>query len=147
MNNDGNLWPLDVLLVINELKRRSRTETGSGLGTSGGSLPTSWQNPVIHEDVDANGEVAPIDVLQLINELNQPRILKSSDGLLPPITATVKPSPYLDVDGDGYLAPSDVLSVINRMKQRTGSGEGEGSNRDSLLLESVDNFWRDYGSA
>ena len=115
--------------------------------TSTGTLPTSWQNAVLHEDVNADGLVAPLDALLLINELRRPRIAASPGGLLPPITATVKPSPYLDVDGDGYLAPVDVLNVVNRLSRRSNSGEGEGQPSDPTRLDSIDAYWRDYGAA
>jgi PKD repeat protein len=72
-----------------------------------------WQNPVLPQDVDGDGEAKPLDVLMLINEINrnQSRVLPASPG------ANEVLPPFWDVDGDGQLAPADVLNVINYLNR------------------------------
>ncbi|MBC8353053.1 MAG: hypothetical protein H8E66_13740, partial [Planctomycetes bacterium] len=71
VNNDGQVSPLDALLIINALNQH-------GSGSLPDSLPSSSQYlpPNVYLDVDGDGFVAPGDVLRVINQLNNP----SSEG-------------------------------------------------------------------
>ena len=82
---------------------------------------SSWQNPVEHLDVNADGFISPIDALIVINRLNA--FLGQSAVPLPDPPAT--PPPYYDVNGDGIITPQDVLLVINELNRLAGDGEGE----------------------
>ena len=63
VDNDGAVAPLDVLLIINNLKRfGTRTLPES---------PAANQLPPPYVDVDGDDAVAPIDVLQVINFLKR----------------------------------------------------------------------------
>ncbi|MCY2986902.1 MAG: dockerin type I domain-containing protein [Planctomycetota bacterium] len=78
------------------------------------------QNPVLPEDVNADGQVTPLDVLLVINYLNanaaQKLLLNPSDSQ----------PPYFDVTGDDQITPQDVLAVIQCLNdQAWPSGEGE----------------------
>lgn len=61
VNNDGQLTPLDALVVINFLNRN-----GAKVLTTADGLPP--QIPFL--DADGNGQVTPIDALRVINDLN-----------------------------------------------------------------------------
>lgn len=87
---------------------------------------SSWQNPNLPTDVNADGYVTAIDALRLINELNigGPRQLTGSPA--PAITrfsfmaAGEQQPAFLDVTGDGVLNSSDALAVINKLNAAQG---------------------------
>jgi len=67
VDGDGNVVPLDTLLIINELKHPTVTDS---LGQSFRYRPSGG----FYYDVNADGYVTPLDVLQIINYVNsQPR--------------------------------------------------------------------------
>ena len=98
-------------------------------GTAGGGNDTSvprtfritvtavavspWQNPLLAQDVNADGVVTPLDVLIVINTLNA----EGPHALPPPVPPNVPP-PYLDVNGDGYVTPLDVLVIVNYLNDQ-----------------------------
>ncbi len=60
VNDDGAISPIDVLQVINHLKRQAAPN----------SVSNNTVNPSSsYVDVDGDGTVAPIDVLRVINRL------------------------------------------------------------------------------
>jgi Dockerin type I domain/RTX calcium-binding nonapeptide repeat (4 copies) len=65
VNQDGQVTPIDALIVINALKRNGTIDVGNQavrlLATNGG----------LYWDVSGDGSVNPIDVLQVINHLNR----------------------------------------------------------------------------
>jgi hypothetical protein len=62
---DGNVIPLDVLIVINELNNpRFHNETGKLM------LPLPVDAPPPYVDVNGDGYCTPLDVLEVINYLN-----------------------------------------------------------------------------
>jgi hypothetical protein len=65
--NDGNVIPLDVLTIINELH-------GHIISDAAGRLPTTRpaNSTLPYFDVNGDGYVSPIDVLRIINRLNEP---------------------------------------------------------------------------
>jgi len=63
VNNDKFVSPIDVLIVINELNRRS--------GVGDGRLPPTNSNVGSFYDVDGDEFVTPLDALNIINELNR----------------------------------------------------------------------------
>ncbi|MCA9196580.1 MAG: pre-peptidase C-terminal domain-containing protein [Planctomycetales bacterium] len=67
---DGNVVPLDVLLVINELNLRAVSNPTTGLLPN---PPVGDATPINlgYFDVDADGYVSPRDALLIINELNR----------------------------------------------------------------------------
>ena len=85
--------------------------------------PLPWQNPLLHEDVNASGAVSPQDVLILIRDLNENGGRTLPNPPVPPFT----PPPFLDPSGDNILSPLDVLTVIRYLNsQASGEGEAEG---------------------
>lgn len=58
VNDDGNVTPLDVLLVINDLNSR------------GSRLPARGPSDTEYLDSTGDGAVSPLDVLVIINALN-----------------------------------------------------------------------------
>jgi hypothetical protein len=65
VNRDGEVTPIDVLVVINSLRRDTLTSVGQQavrlLATNGG----------MYLDVSGDGAVSPIDVLQVINTIQR----------------------------------------------------------------------------
>lgn len=61
VNDDGNVSPIDALLVLNRLNRG-----GEGEGDSG-----SGDKPSVYWDVNGDRKISPIDALQVINHLNR----------------------------------------------------------------------------
>ncbi|MBC8354746.1 MAG: SBBP repeat-containing protein [Planctomycetes bacterium] len=101
VSSDGNVTPLDALIVINKLNRLLLTG-GSG------KLP-SQPVPSYYYDVSNDGSVSPLDALQIINHLNSPAARLSVDaegdtfgGLQP--SATQEPG--------GTLLPSRQSPVM-----------------------------------
>ena len=66
VDHDGTIAPLDVLLVINRLRR-----TGTSLA------PNNQLSPPIYYDVNGDWFFSPIDVLLIINALNRRRNVAS----------------------------------------------------------------------
>lgn len=60
VNNDGTVAPLDVLLIINYIKR-------NGIGLA----PNTQLVPPVFADTDGDWFISPIDVLLVINTLNR----------------------------------------------------------------------------
>lgn len=60
VDNDGQISPLDALLVINLLNSTSNTQL---------TIPAAPQAPFV--DIDRDGEVSPLDALLVINHLNE----------------------------------------------------------------------------
>ena len=60
VNNNGDVEPLDVLIIINEINLHGSRSLNPGLDRS---LPFI--------DVNRNGEIDPLDVLLVINEINR----------------------------------------------------------------------------
>ena len=63
VNGDGNVSPLDALLVINELSEMQYSD-------SAGTLVTPRPDEANQFDVNGDGFVAPLDALLVINELS-----------------------------------------------------------------------------
>ncbi len=84
----------------------------------GAPIPPKFQNPVIHNDVNADGVVSAIDALLIVNYINT-----VGTG---PITAINAPPPFIDANGDNQVTAIDVLEVIFQLNQQVGS-EGEAS--------------------
>ena len=95
-----------------------------------GDLST-WQNPVLPEDVNGDAVVAPNDVLLIARELwrtgsrsllAEPQVEgPSAHAASSPATGAAgaegedAPPLYLDVNGDNYLTPADALQVARRL--------------------------------
>jgi hypothetical protein len=81
------------------------------LKPSGESLFPVRQNPLLREDVNADGTVSPVDALQVINYIND------LNNQSPNPAGEELPDPavfrFLDVSGDSEISPIDVLQVIN----------------------------------
>ncbi len=72
------------------------------------------QNPVLPEDVNADGEVTGADALIVINAMRQPQADVQIDN---------DRSMFRDVNGDGQLTSVDALRVINRMSRQPAPAE------------------------
>jgi hypothetical protein len=100
---------------------RSVHDSGAEILVSSGS---GWTNPIVPEDVDANGEVQPLDALFVINFIRRGRYFTGLNRTLVP-GGSVAPNPrqYVDNDSDGNVSPIDALRVINFIRRRRSSGE------------------------
>ncbi len=92
VNNDGEVTPLDALLVINELTLREHTDAESGE-----FLDENRPEGVGFLDVLDNGVVAPLDALTVINELSDDEVARSSIGTIVD-AGTETPPVVFDVD-------------------------------------------------
>jgi hypothetical protein len=93
----------------------SNSDLDAGLVAFNGFI---WNNQLLSEDVDDNGQVTPIDALLVIIQLNSsgPRTLAAP-------TASFTPAPFIDVNHDGLVTPLDALLVIIRLNSASGEGE------------------------
>jgi VCBS repeat-containing protein len=78
---------------------------------------SKWQNPLLHNDVNADGGVSPLDALIVINYINANGNAVPADPAEPP--------PYYDVDGDGSVTPNDVIIIVNYLNRQANPGLGE----------------------
>ena len=62
VNNDGNVTPLDALMVVNELRRMSFAIEGETVADTTGQ-------PVRYIDVNGDSKITPLDALMVINYL------------------------------------------------------------------------------
>jgi hypothetical protein len=82
---------------------------------------SSYQNPVIHADVNADGRVSAIDALRVINFLNR-RLTSGTATSVPVSEIGSAPPDYLDVNGNGSVSASDALVVINELATINNAG-------------------------
>jgi hypothetical protein len=92
-------------------------------------LPPPHQNPIINQDVNADGTVSPIDALLVINYINS--------GAPSSVVSIAPPPPYRDVDGDNFISARDALLVINYLNTHL-FGEGEGQTADDVAPGFID---------
>ncbi|QDV15149.1 HYR domain protein [Rosistilla oblonga] len=69
VDGSGTLEPLDVLLILNELGRKSYVQPGTSTLVAPESLGGSF--PMKFYDTSGDNEVAPIDALRIINALGR----------------------------------------------------------------------------
>ena len=97
------------------------TELESALATVTITIASSsYKNPILQADVNADGRVSAIDALRVINFLN--RNLASGSTSVPVSEIGTAPPDYLDVNGDGAVSASDALFVINQLASANNSG-------------------------
>ena len=101
VSSDGNVTPLDALIVINKLNRLLLTG-GSG------KLP-SQPVPSYFFDVSNDGSVSPLDALQIINHLNSPtrQLAVAAEG-----EAFGELQPSVTRESGGKHLPSLQISVL-----------------------------------
>jgi RHS repeat-associated protein len=102
-------------------------------------LASDWQNPYLPADVsgeDGQPLVTPIDALLVINEINAPR-LSGPGGVLPELSGSIVPPPYLDPSGDGVISALDALFVINYLSEQNDHENSAGDLLDLLTPQSV----------
>jgi len=119
VNFDGNVSPLDALIVINHLNRRSG---GGGGGSSDGFL-----------DVNNDGNVSPLDALLVINTLNS--------GARPSVTFGGVRTTAADLNCDGVdevIAVSGANHIPTLLVFNGVTGELMGSPQN--LTNTTDNF-------
>jgi len=81
VNDDGQVGPIDALIVINDIKRLGNRILN----------PTDFTPPP-YLDVDGSNSVGPVDVLQVINYLNRQSRTASGEGEASRSIATAVPS-------------------------------------------------------
>ncbi len=81
---------------------------------------SSYQNPILEADVNADGRVSAIDALRVINFLT--RRLTGSETSIPVNEIGSAPPDYLDVNGNGSVSASDALEVINALEANNNAG-------------------------
>ena len=116
-NTEGNVGDTD------EFSYRLTDSTGleSDLVTVKITLTSSsYQNPILQADVNADGRVSAIDALRVINFLNRNQTSGSTS--VPVSEIGTAPPDYLDVNGDGAVSASDALFVINQLASANNSG-------------------------
>ena len=79
VNGDGQVSPIDVLMLINDMNQhgpRQLVAVGGGEGEDGPEGEDSRYFP----DVNNDGALSPIDALHLINYLNDPTVQRGGQG-------------------------------------------------------------------
>ena len=90
------------------------------------AVVSGLQNPILFQDVNANGEVTALDALLIINRIGR------AGGQ----TVTVDPNDrgpdYFDVNGSMDVTSLDALLVINQIGRSQNSAEGEAIHRTAV---------------
>ena len=116
-NSEGKIGDTDEF----EYQVTDSTGMQSGFATVTITLTvSSYQNPTLQADVNADGRVSAIDALLVINFLN--RNLTGGETSVRVSTIGTAPPDYLDVNGDGGVSASDALFVINRLASANTPG-------------------------
>jgi hypothetical protein len=113
VNNDGVLAPIDILQLINGLRRPGF------LSPSDGTLPaiTTLVGPPPYYDVDNDGKLTPMDILLVINEISRRSRVEGGSVTENSLSSSWQnPLLHQDVDADGEIAPLDALLVINELR-------------------------------
>ena len=82
---------------------------------------STYQNPILQADVNADGRVSAIDALRVINFLNR-RLTSGTATSVPVSEIGSAPPDYLDVNGNGSISASDALVVINELATINNAG-------------------------
>ncbi len=108
VNGDGQVTPLDVLILINELNEYGSHPVPPDGGGSG-------EPPPIRRDVNGDGIISPLDVLIIINELNYRATLRGEGESL------VTQPPQSDIAGDDVAGYGVVAfdDAAERRKRET----------------------------
>jgi hypothetical protein len=109
-------WQLGVPLVADGLVRQRLVSETLEIQVI---TSTPWQNAILSEDVNANGEVTALDALTVINRLNS----GEPDELTTPNDPNELIGRFYDVSGDGRVSALDALKVINYLNRETSEGE------------------------
>ncbi|MFG0268278.1 MAG: DUF4465 domain-containing protein [Rhodopirellula sp. JB055] len=109
-------WQLGVPLVADGLVRQRLVSETLEIQVI---TSTPWQNAILSEDVNANGEVTALDALTVINRLNS----GESEELTTPNDPNELIGRFYDVSGDGRVSALDALKVINYLNGETAEGE------------------------
>ena len=83
------------------------------------SVASGLQNPILFQDVNANGEVTALDALLVINRISR------GDGSAILVDPTDRGPNFYDVDGSMNISALDALLVINRIGTSATVFEGE----------------------
>ena len=119
----GDGWTFDAPTFVEGVATHRLSQQDAKLNLITGS---TWQNPLIPEDVDHNLEVTPFDALLIINLLND-----FEDQFLPS-TYSLPQFAYYDVNNDFLLTPFDALLVINFLTRLESSAQAEQVGRFGL---------------
>lgn len=78
VNGDGQVTPLDVLILVNLLNRQGYQLGGGGSGGGAGEPENA-----LYPDVNGDNQLSPLDVLLIVNYLNGHRDSLSGEGEMP----------------------------------------------------------------
>ena len=84
-----------------------------------------FTNPIVREDVNADGLTTPLDALLIVRYINSQKI-----GI---VRLDDPPSQLLDTSGDNYITPLDALLVINALNQAGNRTTADGEAGSSEL--------------
>ncbi|MGB7345427.1 MAG: Ig-like domain-containing protein [Pirellulaceae bacterium] len=85
------------------------------------------QNPVLFDDVNADGDISPLDALLVIN-----RLAEVGSGFK--VVETDRGPNFYDTNGDQVLQPSDILHVLNALADQAVDDRGQGEQISSDFL-------------
>ncbi|HZN36128.1 MAG TPA: dockerin type I domain-containing protein, partial [Pirellulaceae bacterium] len=122
------------------------TAAGSGIADVAGNplaadaqdawrMTSPWHNVVAPLNTDGFPGVAPLDVLVIVNEVNNRGFSDPITGLLPPVSQTLGPPPFVDANDDGFVTAIDALLVINFLNFGEGEGESPPAGRSAAAQQ------------
>ena len=113
VDNDGGVFPIDALLIINELNEPQYRDPITGV------LPTPPDPIPAYFDVTGDDVCSAIDVLQIINFLN---------GLTPAVPVAAGPAPLSIAEAESDALPSieGVGAALAALESNVPVEEGEG---------------------
>ncbi|MFO1066819.1 MAG: dockerin type I domain-containing protein [Pirellulales bacterium] len=108
VDNDGGVYPRDVLILINEINQRGpRPAQAPGSGESGPSDAPPYP------DVNGDGYISPIDILIIINYLNGPQSIAPEGEAFVESTGAVKPTDRLDIHETDGPACAPFITITS----------------------------------
>lgn len=110
VNDDGNVTPLDALVVINQIRRASILGEGEAVtAATASSTSASSSSNILYVDVNGDQRVTALDALLVINYLRSESVLATQIG----------EGEFIDAEAASGSIAVDSLTVAQRPSEQT----------------------------
>jgi len=132
VNGDGQITPLDALILINYIN-------SFGVGPIGGNAPRGGSGEgQAWIDVNGDGIISPLDVLIIVNWLNRRRLVQSTEMKAEGEDSQSPPSFGLASPVVGNVASSSTSSAVSVSESLSTSSDGSSIQTSDFNLVSVE---------